>query len=413
MTNTSIYNSKYNYFLKNGKVLNLVSGSLIELEPKQLVALEENDFKHFSSEELEKLAKMGFIVPYKNEDRFYNNLRKKEQRTDSSKLGLTILTTTACNANCQYCYEKNKMKNVILTKTTQNKLLNFIYSKNPKSVNISWFGGEPLLNTDAINCICDDLKSHDINYSCSMISNGFLIGKYIDSFKKWNLKNIQITLDGIKDDYNKVKKFHNDDSFDAFSIVIENIKKLLAINIRVAIRLNFDRNNYKSILETIEFLRKEIENPPNFVVYVAHIFGNPENYHLSDGSNIYYFLYKKLYECGYLKKLNQIGFSSKLLYCFITNPNHFVVSPDGFLYRCEHQIINNDIGLIGDLTNGITNIKNNKFWLSLKYPYSKCYKCKFKYLCLGGCKSEAVCEKHLGCMPIIDCIEDIIDFLFE
>ena len=78
LTNTSIHSSKYNYFLKNGKVLNLVSGSLIELQPKQLSGLEENDYTHFSSEELEKLIKMGFVIHHKNEDRFYNNLRKKE-----------------------------------------------------------------------------------------------------------------------------------------------------------------------------------------------------------------------------------------------------------------------------------------------------------------------------------------------
>jgi sulfatase maturation enzyme AslB (radical SAM superfamily) len=104
----------------------------------------------------------------------------------------TILTTTDCNARCFYCYEKG-IRRLPMSRETADKTVAFIKEHcGEKSVNISWFGGEPLFNSEVIDIIIGYLKENNIKYISTMVTNGYLFDeKLIFKAKNfWNLTNV-------------------------------------------------------------------------------------------------------------------------------------------------------------------------------------------------------------------------------
>ena len=114
-------------------------------------------------------------------------------------------------------------------------------------------------------------------------------------------------------------------------------------------------------------------------------------------------------ECGFVKTLSDLKIKHRDFFCFVTNPNHFVIDEKGNLLLCEHYVINKEKGSVGTLKNGITNFKNYQFWSSLKYPYKKCNSCQFLPMCQGGCKSESLeTYENSCCLSFLDCLDSII-----
>lgn len=94
------------------------------------------------------LKSMEFIVS--NElDEVKSLIQKWEnEENDPSNYGIIINPTLNCNLRCWYCYETHKPSEVMGEKTKQ-AILKFIENKTSdpklKKLNISFFGGEPLL----------------------------------------------------------------------------------------------------------------------------------------------------------------------------------------------------------------------------------------------------------------------------
>ena len=112
-------------------------------------------------------------------------------------------------------------------------------SKLVGKISICWFGGEPLCNKDVIDIICDYLDKNDVDFSSSMVSNGYLIDTLSmrDVKYKWNLDRIQITLDGTKEIYEKIKNY-KDNKENSFEKILSNIEKFLENGVKVTIRMN-------------------------------------------------------------------------------------------------------------------------------------------------------------------------------
>lgn len=407
----SLKPSFYNrYIAKNGLYLifNSCSLSLIRLDEEKYYFLQNGNLNHFNEDELQKLFEMNFINSFENESK---NIIEQHYSSNHSKnrFRLTIFTTTYCNARCSYCFQKGT-KRLVPTINIEQNIVKLIHKNRNKKIHIKWFGGEPLLNTGMISRISSQLDTLDIDYSSSMISNGYLINQYIDKVIDWKLKRIQITLDGINEKYNSVKNYKIKIDNNPFETVISGIKKLLSIGVFVSIRLNFDKTNIQDILDCICYLHQEIGTPPNLSVYGHNIFGLEETYHLPDGTNLYLVVMKKLMECGYINNLFNLGIRYRPLPCSAFSPNFYVVDVQGNLLKCEHYIPDpNYSGIVGDLDKGLYNQKNLDFWLNRQYPYEKCMGCDCLPICQGGCKFESLYGTEYGaCLPYKDCLDDLL-----
>lgn len=390
-------------------IYNTLSGSIISLEEDKALNFFNNNFENFSKEEINSLLKMRYIFE-DDELEFLKTKSDALKNEGGANLALTIATTTACNARCFYCYEKGIKVNS-LAETDIDKIIRFIKERNNnKEIKISWFGGEPLLNSNFITSFCTRLINENIKFHSTMISNGYLLTNIQDKdLKTWNLKNIQITLDSTYKKYNEIKNFIYKGN--AFEKVVDGIKLMLKNKINVSIRLNFSKDNLDSILKTIDWIFENFGRNKYLYVYAAPIIAKDVVIPNNNEENIFLKVWEKLAKYNYLKFDKSFNLEQKLLPCARCNRNYFVISPGLKLYKCEHMI-GIDNAEVGNLSSGKTIINKEVLdsWENNELP-EKCLTCSCLPVCYGGCKAykdEGITDGD--CTQIKKHFEKIVEF---
>ncbi|MDO4415847.1 MAG: radical SAM protein [Erysipelotrichaceae bacterium] len=264
------------------------------------------------------------------------SLLRVMQRSDDIYY-FTILPTTHCNARCFYCFEKD-FHGITMSDETIQKTVDLIERKHGnKRVWISWFGGEPLVGIQNIRKINSELNKRNIPYASSMISNGSLFNEEIINEAKndWNLKMVQITLDGDREEYIRRKNYINSDHF-VFDRVLNNIKMLQKAGITVMVRLNIDFDNYQSVLNLVEKMDRCFEEKDGITVSTSVLYQEQ-----ADQNSVE--LWKKALEMNSL--FRKKGFktvqkydlkAARAYYCMADSPEAIVINADGTLFACEH-----------------------------------------------------------------------------
>lgn len=372
---------------KNGIYLayNMLTKELAELSKDEYMLLSDSEFSPAVPAAL-PLIETWFAVPTTHDDiNLYNELSYLYNSFDYKNFidKYTILTTTDCNARCFYCYEKN-IPRISMTEETAHKTAEFIASNsNNKKVHISWFGGEPLCNKKVIDIITTDLKSRQISFYSSMITNGYLFDDYTvcHAKEKWNLKSVQITLDGTDEVYNRCKNYIYNDS-NPFERVCNNIDALLSNGITVKIRLNIDLHNYNNLEELADFIAVRYKGKKKIHVYVALLFDfsgirTVDIKELLINSVLR--IEQKLFESGIL--VYGIGKNDFVTnYCMADNKHAALINPNGELGRCEHYP--NDF-LWGTVDNPDFSNSALKKWQIKQNISDNCKKCKYYIECLA------------------------------
>jgi uncharacterized protein len=239
-----------------------------------------------------------------------------------------------------------------MTHETAEKVAEYIMEVTPQgsTVELNWFGGEPLYNMDVIEIICSRLASAGIDYYSSMISNSYLFDDEVIHKAKydWRLRNIQVTFDGTEEVYNKIKNYIYKDGESPYYKVINNVKKLLREGITISVRMNCDYHNAENLKELIMELDSHFKNEGNFSMYVWPLFEigfkrTPEEKEK---------LYKSVLELENL--LLGLGYpmSHKLhsgikgVHCMVDSGDSVTISPRGDIGMCEHYIDKDFIGHI-------------------------------------------------------------------
>ena len=333
-------------------------------------------------------------------DKRSNTLKDEYYKTLN---GYVVLTTNECNANCPYCYETLKVGN--MSKLTADNLVTLIKEKHDGDVNITWFGGEPLKNVQIIDYITQRLSEEGISYTSDMISNGLLFTS--DIVKKaqidWHLKQVQITIDGPEEQYNRIKNY-DDFNGNAFKQVIDNIIYLRDnTDIVVSIRINISDDNIDYVEDLIEYLNANVigKNVSFYIKLIYQIISNPELAKKDDILNRYYDMltkYSKWDRHLILKK-------RKLSSCMTDNCSSVAILPNGTICNCEHcgtESYIGNINTIGFAKKEVIESKINKMGHNLDF----CKKIK--------CKLLPVCDKYNFCMPDKRCAnEETCEFANE
>ena len=164
-------------------------------------------------------------------------------------MNLVIYITDKCNLDCKYCFVE-KGNNVILFETYKK-----IFEEYKKLVeNITFFGGEPLLQLELIKSIIEYNEKEGYNFTYTINTNGINIDdKVIDLCKKNNIL-INVSLDG-----NIESNLKNRFDESIFKVVENNIKILSEANIRFVVNYVVTPNNLEYIYESLKyFLQNKI-----------------------------------------------------------------------------------------------------------------------------------------------------------
>ncbi len=335
-----------------------------------------------------------FFVPEEtDESQIYLEVKNILVMKEELPKGIThyvILPTTTCNARCFYCFEQG-MQYKKMSQETVEEVLQFIVEHKPKDrkqIHIHWFGGEPMCAADNIDRICDGLNEAGIEYTAEMTSNGSLFDEESakKAFEKWKVNEIQITLDGMADEYAARKRYVGLDN--AFETVIHNMHLLIAAGIKVKVRLNTDENNIEDIYRVAEYLKTSFTDEERTKMHVyAHSLFSQEGEGL-DGCPVGSAsdaLEAKVQEINdHLIRISLTGkdltelFNLKSHYCMVTSPEcNVLIDSSGKLFACD--AMTEDMRY-GDVKNGI----DTGAWAKIAEPCAvraECKECVFLPQC--------------------------------
>ncbi len=290
-----------------------------------------------------------FIVPENNDDvkiaKEFSNLMLMVNKMNLNPYinHFKILPTTDCNARCFYCYELNGNRRDMSEKTAHD-VADFIEKKSKKQdVTLSWFGGEPLYNSKAIDIICSDLKNKNITFKSNMVTNAYLFDE--SNIKKavelWNLQRVQITLDGTEEIYNRIKAYIYKGT-NAFKIVLNNIENLLNNNIYVQVRMNMDEYNSEDLFALTNLLHEKFSTYDKFSMYSHTLFEESsdkiKNRSVEDRQALlekHIELQKYFSKLGY-HRVKGLTSESRVSHCQCDSDNTTIIYPFGELGKCQH-----------------------------------------------------------------------------
>lgn len=134
----------------------------MSLDDPTLELLEKNDldFSENSDATLKYLKDNGFLVASDFDElsflKYYNN----KVRFAEDYLSLTIAPTLSCNFDFPYCFENKR--GGIIDEETQELVIDFLHSKLSKGVrkmDLTWYGGEPLICFPIIKNMCEQITA--------------------------------------------------------------------------------------------------------------------------------------------------------------------------------------------------------------------------------------------------------------
>jgi uncharacterized protein len=425
--------SKYNFLVKVDNMDYLLYNSLRngllllhdqkEIEIVKLIISQKSirkDGIKSNKEFIDKLIDNGVILDDSdNEKRIIENRVKNNTGLIKNKnLFLTICPTNSCNMACPYCFEEDKPRNERMTDETIERIIYYINSvlhSNPEIeiLNITWYGGEPLLGPEIIRKLSLRMiglaKNNNLEYNADIITNGALLNS-----KNWKLleeckiKNCQVTIDGCKSTHNKSRPLvgSNKNSYD---LILENLKNK-PFDLQLRIRVNVDKEVGENLNEFLNDLEQYNIWPQNAKTinislnirekYTTNYFKGEENLLTQDD----FFKVKSAFRQMKIRHYNEWAKKTglkqaKLAFYFpkpsnltcaeVALPTSFVIDHRGDIYKCW-GFVNNKSKVIQNISDNLEKLRENKEIIFAskfnKYYYDKeCEKCKYLPICNVDC----------------------------
>ena len=123
-----------------------------------------------------------------------DGLRKEVVFEPATLNKLTFFVTNKCNGRCKYCYETHGT--LSMNYEAADFAISYLVKHYKHIVNISFFGGEPLINFDTIKYIVEKLNDTIIVDKYSIVTNAVLLDDDMLKFMANNDFSITISLDG-------------------------------------------------------------------------------------------------------------------------------------------------------------------------------------------------------------------------
>lgn len=421
--------SKYNFIFpfskdNNKKLLyNSLTNALAILEDDN----KYSQFKNFcksnknieDKEFVNDLIKGGYLIRDDFNEIDFIKVRLYKARYGTKRLSLTIAPTLKCNFKCVYCYEEASERSNSLSEENQQKIISMVENNLDyiSDFNVTWYGGEPLLQFDIIKELSTKFiemcNKKGVNYAAGIITNGYMLTREIASeLENLNIKSIQITLDGAKEQHDRRRPLVGGGP--TFDTIISNIAKSKdKLPCVVQLRINIDKENVDKIDSIIDIL-KENELQKHVLPYIAMVESHNNTY--SDEKCFHSEAFSQLeinYRTKYNNKANRYLSSmypqQKRNYCGADSENSYVINSDGKLYKCWCDIGAEDysIGHVGSIDE--SSKLYTEYMLYDPTNDTDCKECKYLPICMGGCPNRRLRKSINRCINMKYQLDKFID----
>jgi sulfatase maturation enzyme AslB (radical SAM superfamily) len=135
---------------------------------------------------------------------------------------LTLLLTNHCNMNCSYCYQRVREPRSMEWRTAE-AAVDLLLSIGDGAVDLTFYGGEPLLEFDLLRRTVEQLErargERPARYW--LVTNGVLITDEIEDFLEEFDIRVQISFDGVP----AAQRLREAGSFEALEGVLESMRR--------------------------------------------------------------------------------------------------------------------------------------------------------------------------------------------
>ena len=365
-----------------------------------------------SSEVEECLHELREVKAIRNGQKEY---AKSEPLPESFPLQTIVLNVTnQCNLSCQYCYEfgEDKVatpegKPKFMAWETAKSSVDYLFaeSQGRKSVHITFFGGETLMNFPLLKQVVAYARSRaeelKVNIDFSLTTNATLLSPTIIEYLAQNAIGVTVSMDGPKEMQDKFRVFSNGRG--SYDIIKPKVQNLLATHRTrpIAARVTMTsgamdvRKIYQHLKHELGFYEvgfAPVTTSPNRLYSINEPGMDSVLEQFSDLADEYLEFALRGEHHGFsnvsdtLSELHQ-GVN-KSLPCG-AGLGMVGVGPSGDIAPC-HRFVDSDQHVLGNVTTGIDKEKQSDFLTrgSIDTKYD-CHECWARPLCAGGCHHEA------------------------
>jgi uncharacterized protein len=367
---------------------------------------------HDSGEVEECLNELQEVRAIRNGAKEY---QKSEPLPEKFPLQTIVLNVTnQCNLSCQYCYEFGEDK--IATPDGKPKFMDwdtakssvdylFTEAQGRKSVHITFFGGETLMNFPLLKRVVEysrvQAQERRMTIDFSLTTNGTLLTPTIIEYLAENAVGVTVSMDGPKEMQDKFRVFSNGKG--SYDIIKPKVQNLLANHKTrpIAARVTMT-SGAMDVKKIYQHLKHELGF---YEVGFAPVTTSPDRlYSINEpGMDSVLEQFSVLADeyLEYALRGEHHGFSNvsdtlselhqgvnKSLPCG-AGLGMVGVGPSGDIAPC-HRFVDSDEHVLGNVTTGIDREKQKDFLsrgnIDTKYD---CHECWARPLCAGGCHHEA------------------------
>lgn len=329
---------------------------------------------------------------------------------------LSLAVAQKCNLGCTYCYAQQgefggAAKNMPLGVALDAVALLFRDVAAGERVNLSFLGGEPLINRTVIRAATERAvelaRERGAAATFSITTNGTLLTGEDGTFFERHGFAVTLSVDGIGASHDALRPFKGGNG--SFARLMENAAPLLRMQRRmqVSARVTVTPSNL-DLRQTLDGLFDRGFHSAGFSPMLASPTGNAE----MDEPALAAML-EQMIACGeeferrliagqrypftnVVNALREIHKGTHRPYPCGAAAGYLGVSADGDLAAC-HRFVGDDAGAMGNVAE-IDREKQNA-WLAERHVHRQepCSSCWARYLCGGGCHHEVLARGRTAC----------------
>ncbi len=257
------------------------------------------------------------------------------------RLQLILLPTEQCNFRCTYCYEDFALGRMAPDVVSGIKNLIDRRADTLKHLQVSWFGGEPMLAASII----EDIASHAVSvqkrckslrYQGDMTTNGyFLDGDAAERLAGLGIQNYQISLDGPGECHDRTRL--RADGKGTFERIWSNLLSIRdsSAGVHVMLRIHLTPENISAMPDFLVLVRETLLSDRRFTVFLKRVvrLGGPNDAAMkvleSDDQRIAQLRSLVLEGAGAEEQLYEPE-----RVCYAARANSLLVRADGRLGKC-------------------------------------------------------------------------------
>lgn len=376
--------------------------SLLLLRESDCKAIDSVLPKRSDSKLFESLLRRGIIRSDSPRSESLSSINRLFQ-TNRHVGAFAIMTTHDCNMRCGYCGQNHRKLN--MNEETCRKIAEHIIrsveANDLSSIELRWYGGEPLLNAQAIFDISHRIEKAsqlmDFTFNSSMASNGTLLSQGLIQklVKESHLTELVITLDGYRTAHDLSRPLvSGKPSYEAIRATLRKASEidLDSSDLIITVRANITNRNAGEIEDLISDLSFMAHNK-HFAIQFMPVYEWGEaskGYRLNRRD-----VDRVVVKC--LALASQQGIQTETLPlqkldtpCLASTTMGELISAEGNIYSCtEYPLAGNDhmnhiLGKIDERPSLPRKADElDRYHLSL--ADSKCGRCPFFPVCGGGC----------------------------